>query len=414
MLLRDDGTVRREASRKPHVLTLFVVCSGAGWVTRTRHIPALKRDPRVTVLGVVDRHLDRARDIADEFEIPHAGTSLDEPWTGEADCLTIGTPPLAHADLVRTAVERGWHCLCEKPFALPSEVAAQLVEEARRSGLVLGVVHNFQFSRSGTKLFELVESGKLGEIEAVYAFQLSNPKRRLPTWYRSLPGGLFLDESPHLLYLVRRVFGSLEPRTVDARLAGKEIRDLAVTFEHDSIWASLSMSFNASVSEWQFLVVGSRAVAALDLFRDLLVTVPNDESHRAREILRSSAAIVGGHLAGVASSGTRLLCRRLTYGNDEVVRRFVDATEGSADRLRWLSAEDGCAVVSCIEDVLRGAQRRSCRALRGLSVARAYSSAPTSGRGSAESSASRRSSAADSRTAATRSPLSAADTGTRR
>jgi scyllo-inositol 2-dehydrogenase (NADP+) len=355
MLRRDDGTARRDASRKPRALTLSVVCSGAGWVTRNRHIPALKRDPRVTVLGVVDRHLDRAREVASAFDLPHAGVSLDEPWTADANSLTIGTPPLAHAELLRTAVERGWHCLCEKPFALPSEVAAQLAKKGQQSGLVLGVFHNFQFSRSGMKLFELVESGRLGQIEAVYAFQLSNPKRRLPTWYRSLPGGLFLDESPHLLYLMRRVLGSLEPRTVDARLAGREIRDLAVTFDHDSIWASLSMSFNASVSEWQFLVVGRQAVAALDLFRDLLVTVPNDETHRAREILRSSAAIVGGHLVGVASSGTRLLGRRLTYGNDEVVRRFVDATEGAADRLRWLGAEDGYAVVACIEDVLRRA-----------------------------------------------------------
>jgi scyllo-inositol 2-dehydrogenase (NADP+) len=309
----------------------------------------------VRVLGVVDRHLDRATAVARDFGLPHFGSSLDESWTREAGCLTIGTPPLAHAHLVRVALDRDWHCLCEKPFALPSGVGAEYAEAAKRSGLVLGVVHNFQFSRSGTRLFELVESGKLGGIEAVYAFQLSNPRRRLPIWYRSLPGGLFLDEAPHLLYLIRRVLGRLEPRSVDARLAGSEIRDLGVTFEHESIWASLSMSFNASVSEWQFLVVGDRAVAALDLFRDLLVVVPNDAAHRAREILRTSATMVGGHLAGVASSGARLVARRLWYGNDEVVRRFVDATEGNTQRLRWMSAEDGCAVVACIEDVLRRA-----------------------------------------------------------
>jgi hypothetical protein len=33
----------------------------------------------------------------------------------------------------------------------------------------------------------------------------------------------------------------------------------------------------------------------------------------------------------------------------------VDATEGAAHRLRWLGADDGCAVVACIEDILRGA-----------------------------------------------------------
>jgi scyllo-inositol 2-dehydrogenase (NADP+) len=304
------------------------------------------------VLGVVDRNPERAMALAAEFRLPHFGSSLDEPWTREANCLTIGTPPFEHAPLVRVALDRGWHCLCEKPFALPSDSAAEFTEDAQRSGLVLGVVHNFQFSRSGTRLFKLIESGGLGEVEAVYGFQLSNPRRRLPSWYRSLPGGLFLDESPHLLYLLLRVLGRLEPRTIDGRLAGHEIRDLAVTFEHESIWATLSMSFNASISEWQFTVVGKRSMATLDLYRDLLVLTPNDGSHRAREILRTSAAMVGGHLAGVASSGARLLARRLLYGNDEVVHRFVDATEGAAHRLRWLSGNDGHAVVACIEDIL--------------------------------------------------------------
>jgi predicted dehydrogenase len=330
-----------------------VVCSGAGWVTRHRHLPALVADPRVTVLGVVDRHPERAAAMASDFRLPHAGASLDEGWTADANCLTVGTPPFAHAALVQQALDRGWHCLCEKPLVFPAALARTLVAKADAADLVFGVVHNFQFSRSGERLFGLIDTGSLGQIEAVYAFQLSNPRRRLPTWYRALPGGLFVDESPHLLYLLRRLLRNLEPRTVDARVDGNEITDLSVTFDHESIWASLAMSFRAPVSEWQFLVVGSCSLAALDLFRDVLVIVPNDGGHRAREILRSSTAMVGGHLAGVASSGTRLLARRLTYGNDEVVCRFVDATQGRLERLRWMTGNDGAAVVECIEDILR-------------------------------------------------------------
>lgn len=333
-------------------MTYSVACVGAGWATCERHLPALKADDRVRVLGVIDTHPERAEAAARAFGLPHWGTSLDESWLEQIDCLTVGTPPPAHAALIRAAIDRRWHCLCEKPFALPASEGVELVEAARDAGLVLAVVHNFQFSRSGRRLFELVETGRLGTVEAVYAFQLSNPKRRLPTWYQSLPGGLFLDEAPHLLYLTRRVLGRLEPRSLDARLAGNEIRDLSVTFEHESIWASLSMSFNASVSEWQFMVVGDRAVAALDVFRDILVVLPNDGSHRAREILRTSGRMVAGHVAGVASSGVRLVSKRLLYGNDEVVRRFVDAVEGRPERLRWMSGADGQAVVASIEEIL--------------------------------------------------------------
>jgi scyllo-inositol 2-dehydrogenase (NADP+) len=333
-------------------MTLGVACVGGGWVTRERHLPALKGDGRLRLLGVVDSHPERAEAAARAFELPHWGTSLDESWLEEVDCLTVGTPPPAHAEFIRAAVERGWHCLCEKPFAFPAAEAAELARIARDARLVLAVVHNFQFSRSGQRLFDLVESGRLGAVDAVYGFQLSNPKRRLPHWYQNLPGGLFLDEAPHLLYLIRRLLGRLEPRSVDARLDGQEIRDLSATFEHESIWASLSMSFGASVSEWQFVVVGASGVAALDVFRDILVVLPDDGSHRAREILRSSARMVAGHVAGVASSGARVVGRRLQYGNDEVVRRFVDAIEGRPERLRWMTGEDGYAVVACLEELL--------------------------------------------------------------
>jgi scyllo-inositol 2-dehydrogenase (NADP+) len=307
------------------------------------------------VIGIVDGKPERAAKAARDFKLPHWGSSLDEPWTAEANCLTVGTPPMAHADLIATALERGWHCLSEKPFAMPVDRAAELAQQAKEKGLVLCVVHNFQFSRSGSRLFELVESGALGRVEAVYAFQLSNPKRRLPQWYQALPGGLFFDESPHLLYLLRRVLGRLEPRTVDARLDGTEIRDLVATFEHETIWASLSMSFGASVSEWQFVVVGTESIAALDIFRDILLVLPNDGGHRAREILRASAYAVGGHLAGVVSSGARLVGKRLSYGNSEVVGRFVDAIEGDMERVRWMTADDGYAVVAAIEKLLHRA-----------------------------------------------------------
>jgi predicted dehydrogenase len=332
-------------------LTVAVVCVGAGWVTRHRHLPALGTDSRVQVLGVVDVHRERAEALALSSGLPHWGSSLDEAWLEHADAVMVGTPPLEHADVVASAVARGLHCLCEKPLALPAHAAAQVMDTAERESAVLAVVHNFQFSQAGARLFALVEGGHLGAISALYGFQLSNPRRRLPSWHNELPGGLFLDEAPHLLYLMRRLLGRLEPRTVDGRLDGAAIRDLSTTFEHDSIWASLTMSFEAPISEWQLVVVAERGVAALDVFRDILIVLPNDGAHRARDILRSSARMLGGHVVGIASSGARLVSRRLLYGNDEVVHRFVDAVEGRVDRLRWIGAEDGLAVVECMEAI---------------------------------------------------------------
>lgn len=332
--------------------SVSVVCVGAGWATAERHLPALVRDPRVNVLGVVDTHLDRARALATRYRLAHAGISLDEPWTRTATAVTVGAPPWTHGDLVEEAIGNGWHCLCEKPFVLPSARGAELARRAATADLVLAVVHNFQFSRAGSRLFAAVDDGSLGEIESVYGFQLSSPDRRLPHWHASLAGGLFLDETAHLLYLMRRVLGALEPRAVDSRLRGREIRDLTATFAHDTVWATLSLNFNASISEWQFVVAGSKAVAAFDLFRDILVLVPNDRGHGARDVLRSSGALLGGHAAGFVASGLRMARGRLSYGNDEVVARFLDAVSGDRSRIAGMSAEDGCAIVACLEALI--------------------------------------------------------------
>jgi scyllo-inositol 2-dehydrogenase (NADP+) len=333
-------------------VTVNVVCTGAGWAARQRHLPSLARDPRVRVVGIVDPDPERASRLARRYSIPNASTSLDGPWTSSVDCLVVGAPPFRHAELADQALERGWHCVCEKPFVLPAARGAELVERARGAGLILAVVHNFQFSRAGRRLFELIESGRLGALEAVHGFQLSNPNRHIPSWAADLPGGLFLDQGPHLLYLTRRILGKLELRSADARLDGNRIRDVAVTFDHDTLWATMAMSFNASIFEWQLVVVGSKAVAAFDLIRDILLVIPNDGLHKGRDVLRSSSAMLLGHAAGFASSGFRFAQKRLAYGNDEVVGRFVDAVEGRPERIRWMTGEDGVAAVACLEEIL--------------------------------------------------------------
>jgi predicted dehydrogenase len=332
---------------------LNVVLVGPGWAGVERHLPSIQRHPRARLLGVVAANEEAARTAAAAAGAERWGTSLAEPWLDAADAVTIAAPPYEHADLVEEALARGLHVLCEKPFVLPPARAWPLVEEAERRGLVLAVVHNFQFSHAGRRLFRLLEAGELGAVEAVYGFQLSNPERRLPGWADSLPGGLFTDEAAHLLYLTRRVLGGrLDVRSVDARLRDRHVRDITMSFEHETVWASISMSFEASLSEWQFVVVGRRAVAAFDVFRDVLVVVPNDHGHLGRDVLRTSGSLVARHLAGVATSGGRLVAKRLFYGNDELFDRFVEAVEGRPEALAWSTGADGAAVVEAMGEVL--------------------------------------------------------------
>jgi hypothetical protein len=87
------------------------------------------------------------------------------------------------------------------------------------------------------------------------------------------------------------------------------------------------------------------------VFRDILVVLPSDGAHGARDILRTSAAAIRGHLGGTFASGVRLFSGRLPYGNDEVIRRFVQAVRTGASP-DGISAGDGRRVVELQHAVL--------------------------------------------------------------
>ena len=333
-----------------------VVAVGCGWVTTHRHLPSIRRTPGLTLAGVVDRDLARAGAAGRAFGVPFAA-SLDDPSLGAFDAVSIGTSPMAHAATVREALALGKHVIVEKPFAMSVAEADALLVQAEAAGRCLAVVHNFQFARSVRAARAAVASGRFGPLRGVLGLQLSNPRRRLPPWYPSLPGGLFYDEAPHLFYLVRSFLGeraiagaqfvpSADPADRTPRLA--LIRFAA---SEDEPFGSLQMSFAAALSEWQLIVLCERATLVCDIFRDILVTLADDGRHTPRQILGTSLRASAGHWSGVLRSGLGFTRGRLDYGNDEVFTRFSTAIATGVPP-EGITGQDGRAVVAAMHAAL--------------------------------------------------------------
>ena len=330
---------------------LRVAVVGLGWVGTHRHLPWLRRAPGVEVAGGIDHSAARVEEAGPRFRLPRASAADGPegvPWLDQVDAVTIATPPATHHPLARSYLEAGKHVLVEKPLAMDPVQARDLAQTAARTGRILAVVHNFQFARSTSRMLSLLGSGDLGELRAIDGLQLSNPSRRLPAWYESLPLGLFTDESPHLLYLARRLLGPTTILThselVPSRTGGRTPALASLHLEGGGVHASLAMHFEAPVSEWHLAVIGSERIAVVDLFRDVLVLVGNDGRHAAPDILRSSLEAVRSHLLGVLASGLRLGTGRLAYGNDTVIERFAGSCR-SGLQPEGISAADGVGVV---------------------------------------------------------------------
>ena len=338
---------------------------GLGWVGQARHIPTMLADTSFQLVGVADRRDDRVRSFANSHPGLRsiAGARLqDIDWIDEVEAISVATAPMAHHDLVREALDRGLHVITEKPFAMSVSEGAAMLEDSERAAKCLAVVHNFQFARSMRRLKRDLADGTLGAIRGVRAIQFGNPSRRLPAWYEELPLGLFYDESPHLLYLLSAVAGEL---SLVKAVSAESRRGSATPAQLDAWFAAegvdypitLSCNFESSLSEWHLAVHGEKAVAIVDIFRDIYLRLPNDGGHATFDVLRTSLSATSQHWWQHLTSGLPHLAGKLRYGNDEVFGRFGRAIRGDKAALDPINAAKAQRILSLQHSIISNREK---------------------------------------------------------
>lgn len=125
---------------------------------------------RVEDLTLSDVDSNRLKELGERH--PGLATSPD-PWRviedPEIEGLVIATPASSHFELAAAALENGKHVLVEKPMALRSKEAHELVELAARRERILMVGHTFLYNDSVRKLRELVKAPESGSVYYVTA-----------------------------------------------------------------------------------------------------------------------------------------------------------------------------------------------------------------------------------------------------
>jgi len=329
---------------------------GAGNIVKTRHLPCLYNNKLFDIIGIIDlKDSNNINIIAKTYNIPNK-CSYEKykdlyhiKWFTEVEAVIIATPPEEHYKMIKMCLELSKHVLVEKPFVTNIQEGEELLKLANDKNLILAVNHNFQFSNSFTNLYNIIQSNDIGEIKSFYSIQMTNDQRRLPIWADSLPLGLFYDETPHVFYLLKKFSGGkLSVNNVyihKSNIKENTPQLININLMANNIPASIYINFESPICEWYFTIVGTKQIAVIDMFRDILILLPSDGQHLMKEVFITSVLTTFYHWKGVFFNGIKYILKKLYYGFDITHGNFYKAIiNNDQSYIKFMTGEDGLDV----------------------------------------------------------------------
>lgn len=136
---------------------------GAGGYAQRAHLPQLARHPDAVLHAVCRRNPVRLAEVADRYQIPHRYAGIPEALADpELDAVTISLPHSQHYAVARAALARGLHVMVDKPMALATAEARDLIDLARAQQRVLMVGFNRHYEPPFTRAKRELDAGTIG------------------------------------------------------------------------------------------------------------------------------------------------------------------------------------------------------------------------------------------------------------
>ena len=202
---------------------------GVGHVAVGGHLPGWRKRTDATIVAAADARPERRQHFAASFPDARWYDSAEELLGKEStdlDFVDICTQPSTHAPLVRAALARSLHVLCEKPLVLSPEELRGLPVLAADKDRTLCTVHNWLRSPAISRMTALVRAGEMGELRRARWETLrdkpaaavgDSPEANWRVDPSQSGGGILVDHGWHALYTISAWMGEA-PSRIAARL----------------------------------------------------------------------------------------------------------------------------------------------------------------------------------------------------
>lgn len=252
---------------------------GCGYVSRTWHLPVYRQLKDVEVVAACDIDRTTVETFAKNFGIGKAFTDYKKLLEEELEVVDICLPPHLHASIAKEVAEHKLNVIVEKPLALSSNQAEEIIQTCNKNNVKLCAIEDFVFFPMVQKLKSLVEDDYLGSIISVNTVIRRGPLesgwRQDPT----LSGGPLLEDGIHQMMLHVLFLKKIQTiyATVHDTLSVDQSIHYQVTLRARDTIGTMEACWGPGVPEIYLALFGSKYSARIDVYRNLLFT--NDGSN---------------------------------------------------------------------------------------------------------------------------------------
>lgn len=216
--------------------TIKVAVIGAGMMGRN-HLKTYKALPGVELVGVYDIFSDAAQKAAEMFGIK-AFSSMEEV-AASVDAVSVVTTSVTHADVGEFFLNKGIHCLMEKPLATTEEGCRRLIDAAAKNNVTLLVGHIEQFNPAVEQMHKILSD--TSKIRSLTAQRMSAASGRITDVDVSMD--LMIHDAEIVLSLVKSPVKNILASSVKTpdHAEGKDYITALLEFEN-GVTASMTAS----------------------------------------------------------------------------------------------------------------------------------------------------------------------------
>ena len=286
-------------------MSLKVGIVGAGHIAECRHIPVFKNHPETELVGIFDEDSGVTDSVAARYSI--RGYDELSNLIEAADLISICTPPSAHASVTIKALDAGCHVLTEKPMAMSTAQADEMIQAAEENSCTLSVVHNMQFMDSMEAAREAI--AEFGEVNSIRTFLIKRSSMSKEYLEDASPqrwaSERFWDESPHMTYLIEGILGDIKLDDTTLTENDGSYSSIKSRFlDKNGREATMSINWDSPISEWWFVVFCDGGVVLVDLYRDMMLKFGKEREHGALSVISTLTSGIwqlskGGFLSGI-------------------------------------------------------------------------------------------------------------------